>query len=524
MKKNNVFKVIIAVSILMAFIGIFLPETASRVLEVLAATMLLVTAIACWIVPSKEHTMVKIIITIVGYLAFLSWTLPISTIYNEEFVNYGLQRVSLYQLIEYPYIAIGVFLEPVLFILAVGGLYGILNSTGKYRNMLEKIAKSMKGKENVFLILTALILALLSSIFGLSLMLFIFIPALCGIIILMGYDKITAFITTFMAPLIGIIGSTYGTTVTGYINDFIGTTFQTELIAKIALFVISFIIFIAFLLKYANTAKEKQKSEVKEEIPFLGEKKESKKVSWPLFLILGILLVLLILGCTDWSGVFETEFFTDLHKTLTEWTIKDNTVIAYLITDLEQFGKWYYGEMTVMVLIASIILSFIYNIKLNDALSSFGKGVLKVLKPVALILFAYTVLVVTAKHPFIMTVTDWLFQTIQNVNGVFGKILYIIFSGISLILGSLLNIDLYYVLQSTTSYLTFTYATEVNSIAVMTQSFYGLTSFIAPTSVMMLLGLSYLGISYKEWLKNSWKLVLQLLAVIIIIILVVVFI
>lgn len=524
MKKNNMFKIITLVAVVLAIVGIFLPEIPSRILEVSAATLLLITVIACWIVPSKENTIIKIIITLVGYLSFLSWTIPVSLISNEELVNYGIQRVSLYHLVEYPYIPIGIFLEPVLFILAVGGLYGILNKTEKYREMLEKIANSLKGKGTLFLIITTLLLAVLSSVFGLSLLLFIIIPALCGIIILMGYDKITAFLSTFMATLIGIIGSTYSMPITGYINNTLGTTFQTELIAKIALLVFSYIIFIAFLLKHANKTKDKN---TEKEIPFLEDKKttkENKKPIWPIFLIFGLLIVLLILGCTDWSNVFGTEFFTDLHKTLTEWTIKDNTIIYYLINGLSQFGKWHYAEMTMMVVIASILLCFIYNLKFDESIKTFCKGALKLLKPVAIILFAYTVLVVTANHPFIVTITDWMFQLIQNIPGVLGNIMYIIFTGISLIFSSLLNIDIYYILNSTVPYLYSIHATEANSIAIMVQAFYGLTSFIAPTSVIMILGLKYLGIPYKEWLKNSWKLILELLAIIIVVTLVVVFI
>ena len=95
---------------------------------------------------------------------------------------------------------------------------------------------------------------------------------------------------------------------------------------------------------------------------------------------------------------------------------------------------------------------------------------------------------------------------------------------IDTILSTVFNVEMLYVVQSTLPLLSSVYADTTNSLAIITQSIYGLTSFVAPTSTMMLLGLSYLGISYKEWLKTSWKLVLELLAIILIIIAVVVFI
>lgn len=473
----------------------------------------------------KKNTMFKII-AIMAMVAFvLSWIIPASSASGSSITSLGPIRVSLYNIIEYPYLALQFFLQPLLFILAVGGLYGILSETGKYRNKLEKIAKSMKGKETLFLVLTAFVLAALSSVFGLNLMLFIFIPALIGIILLMGYNKITAFLTTFISPLIGVIGSTYGLYITGYINQIVGTSFETEIVAKVALFVISFVIFTAFLIKYANKTRNKDQVNEEELTLLLGEKKQSKKASWPLFVVMGLLFVLLILGYTDWQSVFGTTFFTDLHSTLTvDFTIGDHAILGYLFDGLTNFGKWYYSEMIVMIIIASIILSFVYGLKIDNGLKAFGKGVISLLKPAFIVIFAYVMVLVSAYHPYIVTITDWIVTLISKTSGVFGQIIYIIMISLNTILSSVFNVEMLYIAQSTLPYLSSVYSETANSLAIITQSIYGLTSFVAPTSTMMLLGLTYLGISYKEWLKTSWKLVLELLAVIIVIIAVVVFI
>lgn len=473
----------------------------------------------------KKNTMFKIIAIMALVFYLLSWIIPASSASGGTVTSLGLKRVSLYNIVEYPYLAVQFFLQPLLFILAVGGFYGVLKSTGKYRNKLEKIAKSMKGKEVLFLVLTSFILAALSSVFGLNLMLFIFIPAIVGIILLMGYNKITAFMTAFISPLIGVIGSTYGIYVTGYINQIVGTTFQTEIVSKIALFVLSFVLFTTFLVKYAT--KNKNKTEISEETltELLGEKKQSKKASWPILLIMGILLVLLVLGYTDWSSVFEVSFFEDLHETLTvDFTIGDHAVIGYLIDGLTNLGKWYYAEFTAMLLIASTLLMFIYNIKIDDALETFGKGVKKMLKPAMLVIFAYITVLVSAYHPYIVTITDWIVTLVSKTNGVFGQIVYIFMISIDTIISTVFNVEMLYVVQSTVPLLSSVYSETANSLAIITQSIYGVTSLIAPTSTMMLLGLSYLGISYKDWIKTSWKLILELLVIVLIIIAVVVFI
>lgn len=474
----------------------------------------------------KKNTMFKILAIMMFVVALLSWIITSTMVQNGQLINVGLGRVSLYQLFYYPVLAVQFFLQPLLFILAVGGLYGILAKTGKYRNKLEKIAKSMKGKEEIFLIVTSLVLAVLSSVFGFSLLLFTFIPALCGIIILMGYDKITAFLTTFISPLIGIIGSTYGFYVVGYINQVTASTFKTQILFKVLLFVVSYIIYIAFLIKHSRKAlenkKDKNENDSKdEELPFLGEKKQSKKAGWPIFVIMGMLLLLTILGCTAWVDTYETTFFTDLHKAVTEWSIGDHAILSYLIQDLESFGQWYLTEITVMIIIASVIISSVYNLKVSEGLKAFGEGVQKVLKPAALVVFAFTITIITAYHPYFVTITDWMINLISGVSGILGDLLFILFAGLNTIISTVLNIDMIYVVQSSVQIIS-TDATEV--LAVLTQALFGVTLIIAPTSTMLILGLEYLGIPYKDWLKSSWKLVLSLLAVSLVIVTIIMFI
>jgi len=52
---------------------------------------------------------------------------------------------------------------------------------------------------------------------------------------------------------------------------------------------------------------------------------------------------------------------------------------------------------------------------------------------------------------------------------------------------------------------------------IIFQSMYGFVMLFAPTSVVLMAALSYLGVSYKEWLKNIWKLLLELFIVLLII-------
>ena len=55
----------------------------------------------------------------------------------------------------------------------------------------------------------------------------------------------------------------------------------------------------------------------------------------------------------------------------------------------------------------------------------------------------------------------------------------------------------------------------------MFQSVYGLIRIVGPTSVFLIIGLSYLEVPYKSWLKYIWRFVLELLIVVFVVLMLV---
>lgn len=460
----------------------------------------------------KKNGLLKIIGILALIIMVLSWIIPSSYYSGSTVIDLGTMPVGIFDLLSYPFLSFQYFIQTVVFILTVGTLYGVLANTGKYRNILEKLVKRLKGKEQLFMVIITLILTALSSILGLNLMMFVFIPALVAIILLMGYDKITAFLITIIPMFIGMIGSTYSIYINGYINQVIGITgFDNDLLTKVALLVIGYVIYIMFTLNYAKKAK-KAKLDSEEEIPFIGEKKQVKKASWPIYVIFAIIFILLILAPTPWADVFGVEFFSKLHETITDWTIGEYPLVANLLGYLEGFGSWTYLEISMIIFAAAIIIGFTYKQKLSEIIDNMLNGLKKMLKPALLVSFSMMIIIMTAYHPFYITITDYIINLSDNFN--------IFLTSFITIIGSVLNVDMIYLAQSSIPLIAGTFpATEaINSLAIITQSFYGLTMLIAPTSTLLILGLTYLDIPYVEWLKKSWKLLLELFVVIVIII------
>lgn len=462
----------------------------------------------------KKTGLFKILMGMLLAIIIISWIVPASFLENGELVEMGMYRLGFFDIFQLLFgtFQFKYFAQIFIFILTIGAFYGVLVKTGKYRAWIEKIANSFKGKEYVLLISIAILLALLSSVFSYGLLLFIFIPLLIGIILSMGYDKITAFIATFGSILIGQIGSTIGYNINGVLNEIIGTKYINGIVYKILLLIIPLGLLVYYLIKAKHSIIKKAENKVEETLKnelFIGEKSSNKYSVAPIIIIFGVIFVLLVLGCTSWEETFNVSIFTKMHNSIIEVKIKDFEIFKNLLGTIGSFGTWLYAEMTVILLIASLIIGRFFRMKHSEIISNMAAGAIKLLGPAMLIITSYAVLFFAGNTLFYPTIANFILNATSKFN--------IFFSGIDIILGSLFHVDMTYLIAYVVPQIAMQ---DANSTVVMllSQGLYGVTMLIAPTSVLLILGLSYLGIPYTEWIKKTWKYILIILAIVMIII------
>lgn len=458
----------------------------------------------------KKNGLFKIILILLIAVSIITWFVPASYYSGNELAEVGMYRVGFFDFFQYISLTFQFqyFIQTIFLILAIGAFYEVLSKTGAYRSILEKIAKSLKRKEKLFLVLVSFVFAALSSVFGFGVIFFLFIPPIISIILLLGYDKFTAFLTTFVALLIGVIGSTFSYNTVGFINEAVGTTFKTQIYTKLALFVIPYIVYILFTLKRADTVK-KSKEKIDATDVFLGEKKTGKVAKWPIYTLFGILFVLVILACTSWSGVFGVDIFSKAYSAMMEFTVKNQPIFQYVLGNIPAFGEWTQNELTIVLVLATLLIGAIYKIKCSETFELMTEGAKKVLKPALLITFAYAVVYVIGNTLFFNTIADWILGLTKTFN--------VFLSGIVLIIGSAIHVDAIYLANFLLPQIAAAFTTQTSTLAIMTQSLYGITMLVAPTSAIIILGLEYLKIPYKNWLKFIWVLALELLVVVLVI-------
>lgn len=467
----------------------------------------------------KKEIFVSLGIILLIYI-ILSWIIPVGY-YNDGVYSGGvINPVGIVNIIKYPVIALtsSVFLLTAISILIMGGLYGVMKKTGLYSKILENVCKKFKEKEEIFLIISTFAIALLSSLTALTLPLFIIVPFVTGVLLLMGYNKMTAFLSSVGALLVGNMASIYGFNIAGYIKYFYGTNINDNILFKIILFVLltgGLILFLLFINK--DKKLNKLTKEEKQQITFYEEIKNNKTKTLCSSIILIIAFILILIGMYNWYYSFNIEIFDKFDELISNVKYNNVSILSSIIGDINPIGYWTNYELCFILIILSYIIGKIGKLKLNEIISGFIDGCKIMIKPALMTIFASIIFL------FISSNTSSIYATICNYLFTLFDKFKIISVGITSVIGGVLYNDFPYMLNAVSTPIKGIF-TNLNAPLFLQYSLYGLVQLIAPTSVILVAGLTYLDISYKEYLKNIWKPILVILSLIIILTIIICFI
>ena len=530
----------------------------------------------------KKHNTSKVVLITILVFLLLSWILP-AAYYSGQYVDQGRVQMGLYELFNYPLTAISYFGYIALFIIFVGGFYGILYKIPAYRTFLDKIVRAFAGKEKIFIALVSILLAVGVSICGLQIGYALFIPFIVSLILLMGYDKIVAAITVVGSMAVGLAGSTFSTTNLNVLTSALSLDIKYQIGVRFVILIVGIVLVLYNLFFYMKDNKKEVKIEVKassvkeakvstsknketaskkssstkknttkktststkkksnsktrknvnkaavkddgiivvkesvlnvdnEEEYLVPGRAESSHSIWPFVCGFALLFILLIIAFISWGeGGFGITLFDNVTKSVTEFEIFKFPIFYKIYGTMNAFGTWTLVDLFLPVSLLTALLVIIYKVKIDDVFDGFIEGAKKALGPAFISVLVYTCLVLTTYHPFQLVI----YKAILGITKGFNMVTTIIVFALS----SLFNGDISYVAQSTIPY----YASVVTNtdfyplVGIIFQSVYGLTALFVPTSLILMATLSYLNISYKEWLKNIWKLLLELFVIFVII-------
>lgn len=520
----------------------------------------------------KKHNTVKVVLIVLLLFLVLSWILP-AAYYSSQYVDQGRVQMGLFDLVNYPFTSLSYFGYIALFLILVGGFYGVLNKIPAYHNYLERMVSKFKGKEYLVLAIISIILAFGVSICGLQIAFALFIPLIVSLIFLMGYDKIVAALVVVGSMTVGFAGSTYATSNVNTLISALSLDIDYQIGVRFVILVVGIVLVLFNTIMYikkhktaeVSTKDEKVKEEVIEVKDVVEEdsastkkatskkttkstksssskttkstskksttKKTTKKNAnkaaviaedviavntntkkanvWPFRVFFSLLFILMVLAFIPWSDAFGVNAFTNATTSVTEFKIFGFALFGKLLGTVNAFGSWTIVDLLLPILIVIILLAIIYKVKLDDVFDGFIDGAKKALLPAVIVLLLYTILVLVTYHPYQLTI----------YKAIIGSKFNVVTTSIVAILSSLFNFESSYVFQSVLPYYTSVITNTANYplVGVIFQSMYGLTMLVAPTSLILMGVLSYLNVSYGQWLKNVWKLLLEFFIILLII-------
>ena len=507
----------------------------------------------------KKHNTIKVVLITMLVFLLLSWILP-AAYYSGQYVDQGRVQMGLFDLFNYPLTALSYFGYIGLFFVLVGGFYGILYKIPAYRTFLERIVKIFEGKEKIALSIMVIVIALLVSVCGLQFGLALFIPFIVALILMMGYDKITAAMVTIGGAIAGLIGTTYAYTNTNILTSALALDSDFQIGVRWIILLVSVILVVFNVLMYVGIKKgtkteKKEVKEVKEEkkekvvakkapakkapAKKAPAKKSTKKSSkkgknsnkaalieedviivpakvsgkhkvWPLVLTFSLLFVLFVLAFMPWS-LFKVDAFDKATQAVQDFTLFKFPLFAKVLGTFNSFGNWSITDLFLPMGLVILVLALIYKVKLDDIFDGFIEGAKKALAPFVITILLYTVLVLVTYHPFQLVIYKAVLELSKGFN--------IATTIIVALLAPIFNSDVAYSAQAVVPYFTsIVTKTENYPLAgVIFQSMYGLAMLFAPTSLVLMGILAYLKVSYKDWLKAIWKLLVELFVVLLII-------
>ncbi len=458
----------------------------------------------------------------------LSWFVPTGSVANNEFTGADTNPIGLFGLVYYPGITAGTFLQFGLIILSIGALYGVMNKTGVYGTLVNNTVSKIRGKEKRFLMITVALLIIMSSLVGLPYAMLIVVPFLMAIMLKLGYNKITTVASTIGSILVGQIGSTFGYTIAGLSSSLLGLEITEGIWSRVALLVIVLFLFVLFVTgnketkvretKKVNHDKKGKKdtvseTTVEEKVIFLENEVTSNKKTFSLKLLFILTFIIACVSMFNWNTVFKFTAFEDFYEKIVGITVSDYPLIKNFLGLTNPFGYWDSYELVALLTVSSIIMGWVYNLSLVDLFDGMKAGARRVLKPACVIMIAniiFTLVLSSTEGTMLVYITEKLASVSDSFN--------LFTTALTGVIGGFFYNNYYYYFNSIATDLAIHIDADYYTIMTfILQSIYGLMMMILPTSLVLVSGLSMLGVSFREWIKYIWRFVAQLLVIVLII-------
>lgn len=468
----------------------------------LAGLFVLISIILSWLVPYAYYNAGNIF----GANGELDWNFVVEAgrhpLDNRNPI--GLFDWSSYSLLGFWY-----FTALFIFAFIVAGFYKFLGNTTVYQTWTDRIANTFKGKEKLLIVISTVFFAMFAGVASDPFITLMIIPFVITIFSKLKVNKLSALSATFGGVLVGLFGATHSSKIVGsLINTSYGlgsanVTLGFERVSVIILFIVALILITYFAIaEFSN-----KKGEAVTDLFACSEAKENKTKAkkkrvntLPLIILVGLLFVITIVGYIPWSDMFGVSLFKDIASSMLKFDKFFNIPLFQIIlgTSFKEFGNLDLFGICGYIFVIVLLIKIIYHIPMDKIIDSFGEGFKSFGKTFVVLAVVYAVLEFNVLFSTIPAIVDLIFGLGKNLGTMF----------VSGALTNVFTVDFQYTVSLVGS--AFATYKDANVAALILQTSSGIISFIAPTSAILMVGLSMLDIKFKDYFKYIWKFLIAL--------------
>ena len=448
-------------------------------------------------------------------MGIVSHLLPKAVFNGEEIVNgSGVVGAKISDILSAPILGFQDAADVSVFILVLGGLLAIVTKTGALETGIKVLVKKLKGRELILIPILMLIFSIGGTTYGMMEETVAFYGLLSFTMVAAGMDTIVASATVLLGAGVGVLGSTINPFAVGAAISALPEGIQVNqgitIGLGVALWIVSYIIAVLFVLSYAKKVKadkgstflslqeQKAMQQAYAKDDYLNDDAKlttrQKIVLW----LFGLTFIVMIIGFIPWVdfGIIPAD------------VADAGTHFSAILTG-NCFGYWYFLDGAVWFFIMAIIIGIVGKLKEHELVDAFISGASDILSVVLIIAVARgaSVLMKTTHldNYIIYNAAEALKGTPA---GIFAPLNYLLHVGLSFLVPSSSGLaSLSTPIMGPLAY-QLGFSVETNIMILVAAN--GLVNLITPTCGAIMGGLALARVDYATWFKWSIKIVITI--------------
>ncbi len=337
-------------------------------------------------------------------VAALTWFVPVSVVevtesgekvvhYNAAFgddgeiiEDYGTSPAGIWDIMKAPVVGFQNGSDVIVVLLIAGGFLALLNKTGAMDAGIGALVHKFTGSTLIVLLMLAF--SAMGTIAGLWEELTVYALVIIPLVVMAGYDVMTAIAILFVGATIGNMASVVnpfstGAAIAAINNPDLGM--GNGIVLRIVIFAVLQVVGTFIVLRYANSVKKDPKKSVVADLTdvntLLNEEdtlpEMNKRRAWSLAVYITCILCTVI-GYIPWYNITlpSGSNMYDVLNYPQNWIMETMPAIGNLIgADVfTPWGDWYFDEYSIVFLIGAVLVMLINKIKLDEFVSTFSAG------------------------------------------------------------------------------------------------------------------------------------------------------